>query len=60
MQPITDQTDMKGLSVRKLVRVIYEHFGTQKEEETRKKVTRNYPKGIVRYDGDHVGEWEDG
>ena len=52
--------DEKELSVRKLVRVVYGHFGRPQEAVTRQRLNRNYAKGIVRYDGAKIGKWEGG
>eukprot|EP00973_Karenia_brevis_P060026 8352482-Karenia_brevis.AAC.1 len=57
---LDESIDMKELSVRKLVRVIYEHFGKAQERQTAQKLSRSYPKGIVRFEDVRVGEWRDG
>eukprot|EP00973_Karenia_brevis_P004765 654385-Karenia_brevis.AAC.1 len=51
MRTSTDSTEeLKDLSVRKLVRVIHEHLDKSEEGTIKKKVTRNYTKGVVRCD----------
>eukprot|EP00973_Karenia_brevis_P011540 1560600-Karenia_brevis.AAC.1 len=59
MRSPTEHVDVKRLSVRKLVRAVYEHFGTDQETATASKLKRNYNRGLVRYDGQVIGEWKD-
>eukprot|EP00973_Karenia_brevis_P057779 8038283-Karenia_brevis.AAC.1 len=55
-----DEKVKKEIAVRKLVRTIYEHFGRSQEHVPRQKLSRNYDRGVVRYDGHRVGEWKEG